>query len=234
MILTFNILMVLTSHARMDGTDSTTGVWLGEMTDPYYEFIDAGFKVTMASPLGGEPPVDPMSRLTEHITASNRRFVNDEVVQQQFANTLKLENMHAGAFDGVFISGGHGPLWDLARHPVIGRLLLEFVKEDKPIAAVCHGPAALLPLVDLYPGYLIGKQLTAFSNMEETLVMRHNNIPFELESRLKEYGADFSTARLPFSPHVVLDGQLITGQNPLSAASTAQTMIELLTYPGNL
>lgn len=234
MILTFNILLLLTSHERMDGSDSKTGVWLGEMTDPYYEFVDAGFKVTMASPLGGEPPIDPLSKLTEHITASNRRFSEDETVQHQFSNTLKLENIRASAFDAVFISGGHGPLWDLARHPDVGRLLLEFVKEEKPIAAVCHGPAALLPLADLCPGYLLGKQLTAFSNTEETLVLRHNQIPFELESRLKEYGAEFSAARLPFSSHVVLDGQLITGQNPLSAAPAAQTLVELLTYPGSL
>lgn len=226
--------MILTSHERIDGSDNKTGVWLGEMTDPYYEFVDAGYKVTMASPLGGEPPIDPMSKLTEHITASNRRFVDDEATQHQFSNTLKLENIRACAFDGVFIAGGHGPLWDLARHPDVGRLLLEFVKEDKPIAAVCHGPAALLPLAQIYPGYLLGKQLTAFSNTEETLVLRHNHIPFELESRLKEYGAEFSTAAVPFASHVVLDGQLITGQNPLSAAPTAKTMIELLEYPGKL
>lgn len=234
MILRFNILLLLTSHERMDGSDSKTGVWLGEMTDPYYEFVDAGFKVTMASPLGGEPPIDPMSKLTEHITASNRRFSEDETAQYQFSNTLKLENMRACAFDGIFISGGHGPLWDLARHPDVGRLLLEFVNEEKAIAAVCHGPAALLPLADLYPGYLWGKQLTAFSNTEERLVLRHNQIPFELESRLKEHGAEVSTARLPFSSHVVLDGQLITGQNPLSAAPAARTLVELLTYPGSL
>lgn len=223
--------MILTSHDRLDGSTDKTGVWLGEMTDPYYELEDAGFAVSMCSPAGGRPPIDPMSKLTQHITASNRRFLEDESAQHHFDHTLMLENVKACAFDAVFIPGGHGPLWDLARHPQVGRILGEFVDQEKPIATVCHGPAALLALEAHRPGYLNGRRLTAFTNMEETLVMRKDNIPYELESRLIEHGADFSKAAVPFMSHVVLDESLITGQNPLSAAPAAQTLIELLRFP---
>ncbi|SKB37740.1 Putative intracellular protease/amidase [Sphingobacterium nematocida] len=224
------ILMMLTSHDRLDNTEDKTGVWLGEMTDPYYELLDAGFVVMMCSPLGGAPPVDPMSKLTEHITASNRRFLDDEVGQHHFKNTLPLENIKASAFDAVFIAGGHGPLWDLARHPHVGRILCEFVDQEKPIAAVCHGPAALFAMEACRPGYLQGRRLTAFTNMEESIVMRKDNIPYELETRLVENGADFTHAVVPFMAHVVLDENLITGQNPLSAAPAARTLIELIRF----
>lgn len=228
------VLLVLTSHDRLDNSDEKTGVWLGEMTAPYYELADAGFTVTMCSPLGGAPPIDPMSKLTEHITASNRRFLADEVALGRFANTLPLENIKACAFDAVFVVGGHGPLWDLARHPQMGRVLCEFADQGKPIAAVCHGPAALLAMEYCRPGYLKGRRLTAFTNMEEFLVLRKDNIPYELETRLMESGVDFSHATLPFLAHVVLDENLITGQNPLSATPVAKTLIELIRFPKNL
>lgn len=225
------ILMMLTSHSQLEGNDGETGVWMGEMTDPYYELSDAGFAVVMASPLGGEPPIDPMSKLTEHITASNRRFMEDLVAQQQFRLTQRLKDIKAETFDAVFIPGGHGPLWDLRQDREVGRILSEFFYQNKPIAALCHGPAALLCLEQWCPGYLEGRQLTAFTNVEETLVMRANSIPFELETALKDKGADFSAAVLPFVSHVVLDENLITGQNPLSASATAKTLIELLQFP---
>ncbi len=225
------VLLVLTSHDRLDNSDEKTGVWLGEMTDPYYELMEAGFAVTMCSPLGGEPPIDPMSKLTEHITASNRRFIADDAAQRCFANTLPLENIKACAFDAVFVVGGHGPLWDLARHPHMGRVLCEFADQEKPIAAVCHGPAALLSMEQCRPGYLKGRRLTAFTNMEESLVLRKDSIPYELETRLREEGGDFSHAAVPFLAHVVLDENLITGQNPLSAAPVAKTLIELIRFP---
>lgn len=225
------ILMMLTSHDRLDYSDDKTGVWLGEMTDPYYELLDAGFTVIMCSPLGGAPPVDPMSKVTEHITASNRRFLADKVAQHHFQNTIPLNNIMASAFGAVFIVGGHGPLWDLARHPQVGRILCEFVDQDKPIAAVCHGPAALLAMETCRPGYLHKRQLTAFTNMEESIVMRRGNIPYALETALVECGANFTHATVPFMAHVVLDENLVTGQNPMSATPVARTLIELIRLP---
>ncbi|MNY09797.1 Molecular chaperone Hsp31 and glyoxalase 3 [compost metagenome] len=223
-----HILMILTSHDKMEYTDNRTGVWLGEMTDPYYKFIDAGYQVLFASPLGGEPPIDPMSKLTEHVTEANRRFTDDSIAQSQFKDTLSLDNILSSAFDAVFIPGGHGPLWDLSRHPDVSRLLQDFIKEGKPVGAVCHGPAALLALAKDHPDYLVGKKLTAFTNVEEKLVFRNDYIPYQLETKLQELGADFSSALIPFAVHVVQDGNLVTGQNPLSAGPTASKIIEML------
>ncbi len=223
-----HILMVLTSHSAMNNTESTTGVWLGEFTDPYYEFMDAGYQVTMASPSGGKPPVDPLSLLTENITASNRRFNNDIQAQSAFDTTLVLDNINAGDFDAVFYPGGHGPLWDLADNEYSGRLIVEFIKSRKPVGAVCHGPAALLKAAELAPGLLMGTKITAFTNTEETLTLRADNIPYHLETRLKKLGADFKSAVLPFTSHVETDGLFVTGQNPLSAGPAAKALIALL------
>ncbi|TJZ51422.1 type 1 glutamine amidotransferase domain-containing protein [Sphingobacterium olei] len=223
---TKNILMLLTAHRYMEDTQSETGVWLGEFTDPYYVFIDAGCKVTLVTIPGGEPPIDPMSKLTEHITTSNRRFLADKEAQFHFQNTLALQNIIADPFDGLFIPGGHGPLWDLARSLESGRLILEFHKQEKPIAALCHGPAAFLMAAKLDPSFLMGKKVTSFSNTEEALVARKNNIPYELETALRAKGAEFTSATLPFTAHVEIDGDLITGQNPLSASHTATALLE--------
>lgn len=220
--------MILTSHQQMENTDSKTGVWLGEFTDPYYEFIDQGYQVTLASPLGGKPPVDVMSELTEHITRSNRRFTEDELAQQAFAHTHTLVGLSASNFDAVFFPGGHGPLWDLALDELSGKLILDFFSANKPVAAVCHGPAALVKAAELVPGLLSGKRLTGFTNAEETLVGRANQIPFKLEDKLVALGADFKSALVPFFSHVETDGLLITGQNPLSAGPVAKALIEVL------
>lgn len=222
------ILMILTSHEKMENTESKTGVWLGEFTDPYYEFIDQGYQVTLASPLGGKPPVDPMSELTEHITGSNRRFVDDEFAQQAFNHTHTLVGLSAGDFDAVFFPGGHGPLWDLAEDELSGKLILDFFHADKPVAAVCHGPAVLIKAAELVPGLLSGKRLTGFTNTEESLVGRADNIPYNLEDKLVALGADFKSALVPFLSHVETDGLLITGQNPLSAGPAAKALIGIL------
>jgi putative intracellular protease/amidase len=222
------ILMILTSHATMENTDSKTGVWLGEFTDPYYEFIDKGYEVTLASPKGGEPPVDPMSKLTENITASNRRFQDDEQAKQQFKNTKRLEEINAEDFDAIFFPGGHGPIWDLATSEISGRLILGFLDVNKPVAAVCHGPAALIKAAELEPGLLKGRRVTGFTNTEEAMAMRSDNVPYMLETRLKELGADFHSAIIPYTSHVEEDGLLITGQNPLSAGPTAKALIKRL------
>jgi len=220
--------MVLTSHDAMDNTDDKTGVWLGEFTDPYYELLDNGCELTLASPKGGQPPIDPMSRLTESITASNRRFQDDTPAQHAFANTLKLDQIDAADYDGVFYPGGHGPLWDLADDELSGKLILDMLNADKPVAMVCHGSAALLKAAMLQPGLLNGKRITSFTNTEETLVFRSDNIPYKLENKLKDLGADFRSALIPMTAHVEVDGLLITGQNPLSAGPTAKTFLELL------
>ncbi|SEL16674.1 type 1 glutamine amidotransferase domain-containing protein [Parapedobacter koreensis] len=228
------VLMVLTSHQHLENTDSKTGVWLGEFTEPYYTFLDNGFIVVLASPAGGEPPVDPMSKLVEHITASNRRFHEDPDAQRLFSNTLMLDTLEADSFDALFYPGGHGPLWDLARNAISGKLILDFLSAGKPVGTVCHGPAALLKAAALQPGLLRGKRITAFTNAEEMLTGRMDHIPYQLESALKELGADFHSATVPFTTHVETDGLLITGQNPLSSGPTARAVIQLLGAVGEL
>lgn len=222
------ILMVLTSHSGMDNTESKTGVWLGEFTDPYYEFKDAGYAVTLTSPKGGRPPVDPMSELTEHITGANRRFVDDEVANHAFSHSIPLNQIATNDYDAVFYPGGHGPIWDLAADNNSGILILDFLDAGKPVALVCHGPAALISAENQRPGFLKGKHIAAFSNTEETLVGRSGNVPYLLQSKLEELGANIKTALLPFLSHIEKDGLLITGQNPLSAGPAAQALIELL------
>lgn len=222
------ILIVLTSHEQMENTDSKTGVWLGEFTDPYYEFIDAGYRTTLASPLGGRPPVDPMSELTENITGSNRRFQEDEIAKTAFERTNVLSTIHAEDYDAVFYPGGHGPIWDLATNEASGQLILDFYRSGKPVAAVCHGPAALIKAAEIQPGFLNGKHISAFTNIEETMVGRSNNVPYKLENKLEELGAKLHSSLVPFMSHVEVDGLLITGQNPLSAGPAAKALITLL------
>jgi putative intracellular protease/amidase len=222
------ILMILTSHSEMEDTDSKTGVWLGEFTDPYYEFIDQGYEVTLASPMGGRPPVDPMSELTENITGSNRRFQDDGSAKDAFENTQVLTGIDASGFDAIFYPGGHGPIWDLASSEASGQLILDFLDKGKPVGAVCHGPAALIAAAELRSGFLKGKVVSAFSNAEEVLTGRSGNVPYQLQSRLEELGAEVKTALIPFTSHVERDGLLVTGQNPLSAGPTAKALIEVL------
>lgn len=220
------ILMILTSHAALENTDDKTGLWIGEFTDPYYEFIDKGYEVTLASPKGGQPPIDPMSALTENITASNRRFQDDEAAKSALNKTHTLDEVSAADFDGVFFPGGHGPIFDLATNALSGQLIVDFLNSGKPVAAVCHGPAALIKAAEFDPSILKGKKVTGFSNTEEKLSMRAKNIPYQLEDRLKELGADYHSALLPFASHIERDGLLITGQNPLSAGPTAEALIK--------
>lgn len=220
--------MILSSHSEMDNTDSKTGVWLGEFTDPYYEFVDAGFTVELASPQGGTPPIDPMSELTENITASNRRFKKDEAAQQLFNNTLQLSEVNAADFDAVFFPGGHGPIWDLATDETSARLILDFYNAGKPVSAVCHGPAAFIKAEELQSGFLKNKKMTGFSNTEEKMVLRADNMPYLLQDKLEELGADYHSAIIPYTSHVEQDGNLITGQNPLSAGPTARAVVEAL------
>lgn len=220
--------MILTSHEDMENTDHKTGVWIGEFTDPYYEFDDKGYEIFLASLFGGAPPIDPLSKLTENITASNRRFNDDKDAKRKFENTMKLDEIDASDFDAIFFPGGHGPLWDLAFNNTSGKMILDFINAGKPVAAVCHGPAALLMAEKLQPGLLKGRKITAFTNAEETLAFRSGNIPYKLESKLKEADADFHSALIPFTSHVENDGLFVTGQNPLSAGPTAKALIDVL------
>ena len=222
------ILVIITSHKELTDTDSTTGLWIGEFTDPYYVFIDAGCEVTLASPKGGKPPIDPMSELTEHITGSNRRFQEDIFAQRALDHTQLLDAVSSADYDAVFFPGGHGPLFDLATDETCGKLIVDFLSNGKPVAAVCHGPAAFIKAAELEPSILKGKRVTGFSNAEEKLAMRYKHIPYTLEDRLKELGADYKTGLVPFISHTEIDGLLITGQNPLSAGPTAKAMIAYL------
>lgn len=222
------ILMVLSSHDELLNTESKTGVWIGEFTDPYYKFVDQGYSITLASPRGSRPPIDEMSQLTEHITESNRRFMVDQKAQTAFSNTKKLSEVSANDYDAVFFPGGHGPMFDLAQDEKSGKLILDFIHSSKPVAAVCHGPAALLKAGELEPEILQGKKITGFSNTEEKLAMRMDTIPYTLEDRLKEIGAEYSKHAVPFLSHIEEDGLLITGQNPLSAGPAAEALIKRL------
>ncbi len=219
------ILFIITSHKELDNTESTTGLWIGEFTDPYYKFIDKGHQVTLASPKGGKPPIDPMSELTENITSTNRRYQDDATAQNALNTTLLLDGISATDYDAVFFPGGHGPIFDLASNDKSAKLILDFLSSGKPVACVCHGPAALIKAAELNPSLLKGKRVTGFSNTEEKLAMRFNNIPFTLEDRLKELGADYRTGTVPFTSHTEVDGLLITGQNPLSAGPTAKALL---------
>ena len=228
------ILMVMTSHQEMINTDGTTGLWIGEFTDPYYEFKDKNYTVVLASPKGGSPPIDPMSKLTEHVTGSNRRFMDDDFAKHALKHTLEIAEVTASDYDAVFYPGGHGPMFDLANNEISGKLILEFLSQNKPVASVCHGPAALIKAAELNSSILKGKKVTGFSNAEETLVLRSKNIPYTLEDKLRALGAEYHKGHIPFTSHVEIDGFLITGQNPLSAGPTAKALIEMLESTKNV
>lgn len=222
------ILMVLTSHAELGNTGHKTGFWLEEFTAPYYAFVDAGAAVTLASPAGGQPPVDPRSSAAEAQTETTQRFMQDQAAQEQLAQTLPLAEVSADDYDAVFFPGGHGPMWDLATSDVNARLVEAFYRQGKVIGAVCHGPAALVLAQDRQgQSILRGKQVTGFTNEEEVAVELEQVVPFALETRLAELSGQFLGGE-KFQPKVVVDGKLVTGQNPPSSAITAAAVIEAL------
>ena len=222
------ILMVLTSHDTLGTTGEKTGFWLEEFAAPYYAFVDAGVQVTLASPEGGQPPLDPKSDQEDTQTEDTDRFKQDEDAQERLANTLPLGNVEAADYDAVFFPGGHGPMWDLATDETTSRLLADFFEADKPVAAVCHGPAALVSVTDADgTSYLDGKRVTGFTNTEEEAVGLTEVVPFLLENRLRELSGSFEHAD-DFEPFVVSDGHLITGQNPASSAPAAEALLETL------
>jgi putative intracellular protease/amidase len=226
------VLMVLTSHDRLGNTGRKTGFWLEEFAAPYYILTDAGLDVTLASPKGGQPPLDPKSDDPASQTEAMRRFKADPKAQAALARTAKLSDISPNDYDAVFYPGGHGPLWDLSedRHSIA--LIEAIYAAGKPVAAVCHGPAALRhakagdgsPLVR-------GKSVTGFTNTEETAVELTDVVPFLVEDMLRQHGGDFSRAA-DWQAHAVTDGNLITGQNPASSESTARALVAQLVALG--
>ncbi|WP_108484776.1 type 1 glutamine amidotransferase domain-containing protein [Oceaniglobus ichthyenteri] len=222
------ILMVLTSHDKLGDTGNKTGFWLEEFAAPYYVFKDAGADITLASPKGGQPPLDPSSDTDDAQTDATKRFKNDEAAQNVLANTEVLSSISADGFDAVFYPGGHGPLWDLAEDGDSTALIEAFATSDRPIGAVCHAPAVFKhpkgangkPLVS-------GKTVTGFTNTEEEGVGLTDIVPFLVEDMLKSNGADYQKGN-DWASFVVTDGKLVTGQNPASSEEAARKLLTLL------
>ncbi len=224
-----NILMVLTSHSELGDTGKKTGFWLEEFAAPYYVLQDAGHEITLASPKGGQPPLDPKSDAPEAQTEATKRFKGDGAAQAQLAATERLDAIDATMFDAVFYPGGHGPLWDLAVDADSQALIEETLAAGKPVALVCHAPAALKNVKTPGGAPLVrGKRVTGFTNGEEDAVGLTNAVPFLLEEMLKAKGADYSKGP-DFAPYVVTDGLLITGQNPASSGPAAEALMKALT-----
>ncbi|EEY89709.1 MULTISPECIES: type 1 glutamine amidotransferase domain-containing protein [Acinetobacter] len=222
------ILMVLTSHDQLGDTGKKTGFWLEELAAPYYTFVDAGAEVVLASPAGGQPPLDPKSNEPDAQTETTKRFEADEVAMQALANTHKLSEVLNQDFDAVFYPGGHGPLWDLAKDQNSISLIEQTLQADKPVALVCHAPGVLRDVKDAEGHSIVeGKTVTGFTNTEENGVGLTDIVPFLVEDMLKEKGGKYSKAE-DWQVHVQQDGLLITGQNPASSAATAEALLKLL------
>lgn len=222
------ILIVLTSHDQLGDTGKKTGFWLEEFAAPYYVLKDAGAAITLASPKGGQPPLDPKSEVSEFQTELTKRFRTDTAAQAELANTKKLADVSADDFDAVFYPGGHGPMWDMPDNATSIALIEAFVKSDKPVGAVCHAPVALVNVRGKDGEYLVkGKRVAGFTNAEEEAVGLTTVVPFLLEDRLKERGSIYSkTAN--WVPYVQVDGRLVTGQNPASSGPAAEELLKLL------
>jgi len=221
------ILMVLTSHDQLGATGRKTGLWLEEFAAPYFVFRDAGVNLTLASPKGGQPPIDPKSDLPENQTEAMGRFKKDETAQQALAHTLRLADVKAEDFDTVFYPGGHGPMWDLAESPVSIALIEAFYNSGKPVALVCHAPGVLRHVTYKGEPLVKGKRVTGFTNDEEEEVQLTKVVPFLVEDELKRLGATFE--KVPnWQPFSIIDGRLITGQNPASSTSAAHALLSVV------
>ena len=222
------ILMVLTSHDKLGNTGERTGFWLEEFAAPYYVFKDAGADIILASPKGGQPPIDPSSDSADAQTDDTRRFKDDPETQKHLATTLKLSDVTEDGFDAIFYPGGHGPLWDLAESADSKRLIEAFAAADLPVGAVCHAPAVFRhtqgadgkPLVS-------GRRVTGFTNTEEEAVGLTDVVPFLVEDMLKANGGQYEKGA-DWASFVLCDGKLVTGQNPASSATAAQEILGLL------
>jgi putative intracellular protease/amidase len=219
------ILMVLTSHDQLGTSGQKTGFWLEEFAAPYYVFKDANAEITIASPKGGQPPLDPKSDEEDFQTNATRRFKTDSDAQSVLANSLKLADISAADFDAVFYPGGHGPLWDLAEDRDSIELIEAMSSANKTVAAVCHAPAVLRHTKGPDGSALVeGKSVTGFSNSEEETVQLTKIVPFLLENELQALGANYSKSS-DWHPYIVTDGNLITGQNPASSEEAAKAVL---------
>ncbi|EFL88620.1 type 1 glutamine amidotransferase domain-containing protein [Ahrensia sp. R2A130] len=222
------ILMVLTSHDELGSTGKKTGFWLEEFAAPYYVFKDAGADVTLASPKGGQPPLDPSSDTDDAQTEATKRFKDDAAAQKALSDTSVLKSISADGFDAIFYPGGHGPLWDLAESPESNSLIEAFAANDRPVGAVCHAPGVFKhtkgsdgkPLVS-------GRKITGFTNTEEEAVGLTDVVPFLVEDMLKANGGDYQKGD-DWASFVVTDGKLVTGQNPASSREAAEQLLGLM------
>ena len=222
------VLMILTSHDTLGDTGKKTGFWLEEFAAPYYVLLDAGTEVTLASPAGGQPPVDPVSDLPDAQTEATRRFKNDEAAQSALGKTTRLSEIDTDEYDAIFYPGGHGPLWDLAEDKDSQRLIETFMADNRPLAAVCHAPAIFKHTKGADAMSVIsGRRITGFSNTEEAAVGLTEVVPFLLEDMLNANGAHYEKGA-DWESHVVVDGKLITGQNPASSKGVAQELLKIL------
>ena len=229
-LIIMKVLIVLTSHSQLGDTGKKTGFWVEEFAAPYYQLADAGVEITLASPKGGLPPIDPRSQEAEAQTKFTQRFDKDEPLQQKLAHTLTLSSVKASDYDAVFYPGGHGPMWDLTQDASSIALIAAFQQQGKPMAFVCHAPCALLH-VKLPNGspWIQGKRVTGFSDTEEAGVKLTNVVPFLLEAELKKAGGQYSKGP-DWGVFVQTDGWLITGQNPASSAAAAQVLLKVLKH----
>jgi putative intracellular protease/amidase len=222
------ILMVFTSHDILGNTGRKTGFWLEEGAAPYYVFRDAGVDLTLVSPKGGQPPIDPKSDLPENQTPAMARFKEDKAAQKVFATTGKLSDVRSENFDAVFYPGGHGPMWDLVDNPESIKLIESFYNSGKPVAAVCHAPAVLHRVTYKGAPIVKGKRVTGFTNGEEEAVQLTTVVPFLVEDELKRLGGLYEK-KPNWESFAITDGILITGQNPASSTAGAQALVKLLT-----
>lgn len=221
------VLFVLTSHDQLGNTGLRTGFWTEELAAPYYALSDKGVEITLASPKGGQPPIDPKSEDPSSQTDATRRMDNDVLLKDKLKNTYKLSEVKSGDFDAVFYPGGHGPLWDLAEDEASQQLIVDFYSSDKPVAFVCHAPGVLKD-VKIDDEYLVnGKNVTGFTNTEEEAVQLTDVVPFLVEDMLKKNGGVYSKIE-DWSPYAVVDGRLITGQNPASSEKVADELLKLI------
>lgn len=221
------VLFVLTSHDELGNTGLKTGFWTEELAAPYYALSDKGVEITLASPKGGQPPIDPKSEDPSSQTDATRRMDNDEILKEKLKNTHKLSEVKSEVFDAVFYPGGHGPLWDLAEDEVSQQLIVDFYTNGKPVAFVCHAPGVLKD-VKIDGEYLVkGKNVTGFTNTEEEAVQLTDVVPFLVEDMLKKNGGVYSKIE-DWSPYAIVDERFITGQNPASSEKVAEELLKLI------
>jgi putative intracellular protease/amidase len=221
------IVMVLTSHDQLGNTGRKTGFWLEEFAAPYFVFRDAGIELTLASPKGGQPPIDPKSDLPENQTSAMTRFKQDQRAQKELSQTIKLADVKEEDYDTVFYPGGHGPMWDLAESPVSIALLESFYNSGKPVALVCHSPGVLRHVTYQGAPLVKDKHVAGFTDGEEEAVQLTKVVPFLVEDELLRLGAIYEKVA-NWQPFSVVDGRLITGQNPASSTVTAQRLLKYL------